>query len=337
MKECVKTVMNTIPIIFNQRQIKRLVIGANKVSDEIQTGSVVQGMKKIPLSVILLNRGGRYYRSSVFQNLSNFAFESIVSVELTTESYDIESLSLRFPHIQFLIPQEEVTIGDMINMGMAEVKSDFVLVIWNDVKITPTTITPRLLEWIISEKKMCIGATLFNNKMQTLPVQMVPSLEKRTMSIHPLPFVRDNVATMYANDFMGIYHREKFIQSGGFDYTIVNPYWQNLDFGFRCFLWGEEISLSTLFRLSYENENPQEDVTPNRSSLRFYLKNLAPLFKNDHAVLPKNKFISYLKRSRNGPFEAWKEFADARSWVETNKFRFVSDAKTIIEMWEAVL
>ena len=49
------------------------------------------------------------------------------------------------------------------------------------------------------------------------------------------------------------------MQLGGFDYTIQNPYWQNLDFGVRAHLWGEKIRIFTSFRIQYEGNPIAED------------------------------------------------------------------------------
>ncbi|MDR1748287.1 MAG: hypothetical protein LBR47_04435, partial [Spirochaetaceae bacterium] len=99
-------------------------------------------------------------------------------------------------------------------------------------------------------------------------------------------------------------------------------------------LWGEDILISSMLRMVYENEIPQEDITPDRSHLRFHLKNIAPQFKGDHCVLSLSKFPDYLRNSGSGPFDGWKEFSLAREWVALNKFRFVKDAKGLIELWE---
>ena len=106
--------MNTIPTIFNERKVAHTIVGGTiKKSDEVIP----------PFTVILLNRGGRYYRSAVFQNLENAGFNSVISIEMSNEPYDIENLSIRFPCVKFLVPLDQVTVGEMINteIGRAHV------------------------------------------------------------------------------------------------------------------------------------------------------------------------------------------------------------------------
>jgi GT2 family glycosyltransferase len=320
--------MNTIPIIFNERKVPHTIVGGTvKKSDEDQSF----------FTVILLNRGGRYYRSAVFQNLENAGFTSIISIEMSSEPYDIENLSIRFPHVKFLVPLEKVTIGEMINTGIAETTSPYVFVVWNDIRVSPSSIPARLVEKLKEEKILCVAASLTGSKLESLPVQMVPAINRKSFQVEPMPCFKDNSPTIYPFDFTGIYNREKVIQLGGFDYTITNPYWQNLDFGFRAHLWGEKITISGSFRLTYDGEGPSEDITSDSSYIRFYLKNLAPVFRKDTAFLPVSRFFSYATKSGSNVFDAWKYFCQVRKWIELNKFRFVQDAVQITEIWEPSL
>jgi len=320
--------MNTIPTIFNERKVPHTIVGGTvKKSDEDQS----------PFTVILLNRGGRYYRSTVFQNLENSGFTSIISIEMSTEPYDIENLSIRFPSVKFLVPLEKVTIGEMINTGIAETVSPYIFVVWNDIKISNLTIPPRLISRFSEDPVLCTVPTLTSQKMEALPIQMIPALSKRRFQVDPMPSYKDGTPTIYPFDFTGIYNREKFIQLGGFDYTISNPYWQNLDFGFRAHLWGEKILISSGFRLSYDGEVPSEDITTDSSYIRFYLKNLAPSFRKDQAVLPISRFFSWALRSGTNIFDAWTYFAMVRKWVAVNKYRFMQDAQGITGKWEPLI
>ncbi len=317
--------MNTIPTIFNERKVPHTIVGGTvKKSDE----------ETSPVTVILLNRGGRYYRSAVFQSLENAGFTSVISVEMSNEPYDIENLSTRFPSVKFLVPLEKVSIGEMINTGVAETNSPFVFVVWNDIRVSPSGISARVISRVVDEGNLCVAPVFQNQKLEALPVQMVPAVTKNSFQVEPMPCYRDGSPTIYPFDFTGFYSREKFIQLGGFDHTIANPYWQILDFGFRAHLWGEKILLASSFRLSYDGEIPREDITADSSYIRFYLKNLAPVFRRDEAYIPFSRFFSYARRSGVNVIDTWHYFRLARKWVRLNKFRFVRDAANITETWE---
>ena len=94
--------MNTIPTIFNERKIPYTVLGKSS------------GDFKAPVSVLVLNRGARYYLSSLFQNLIDLGFNSIVFVDSSKRGFEVEALSSQFPEVKFLLPLEKVTAGEMI-------------------------------------------------------------------------------------------------------------------------------------------------------------------------------------------------------------------------------
>ena len=320
--------MSITPTIFNEKKVPHTIIGGTtRKTDETAD----------ELTVILLNRGGRYYRSAVFQNLENAGFTSVISIELSSEPYDIESLSVRFPAVKFLVPLQAVTVGEMINTGMAETGSSRVFVVWNDMRVTASGTPRRLIEKIRDDDRLCTAPLLNSPRMESLPVQMVPALNGKHFQVEPMSCIRDGSPTIYPFDFTGIYNREKFIRLGGYDHTIRNPYWQNLDFGFRAHLWGELIELATSFRLSYEEDVPREDITTDISYMKFFLKNLAPVHRNDEAYLPLSRFFSYLHRSGAGLSNALADFRAVRAWVRTNRFRFTGSAPSLVRTWEPCL
>lgn len=317
--------MNSIPLIFNERKIAYTIVGGGlKQSDEEYS----------QVTVVLLNRGGRYYRSAVFQNLEKAGFSSVISVELSAEPYDVENLSVRFPSVKFLIPQESVSVGDMINIAMAETFSPKVFVVWNDIRVS--SISDRLVSKLPVEEAICVSPVLTSQRMEALPVQMVPALNRHSFQVEPMACYRDGCPTLYPFDFVGVYNRERFIKLGGYDHTLSNPYWQNLDFGFRSHLWGEKIIVSSSFRLGYDGEVPQEDISADASYTTFFLKNLMPVFRRDEAYIPISRFFSFCAKSPVGFFSSWALFRSARTWVRINRYRFIHDAETTVGQWEPV-
>lgn len=323
--------MNTIPLIFNERQIQRTVLGGkNSIDYEVPTEG------KIPCAVILLNRGGNHYRQQNIDNLLLSGFTEVISVESSSLSYSLEEFAHRYPQVKFIIPLETVSAGDMINIGIAEIKAENALVIWNDITITPNIISAALVENFKNTEKLCFAPFLQSSRLQSLPVQMIPNIEKKTFIVNPTAVLANDTNTLYPFDFIGIYNRQKFMQLGGYDYTITTPYWQNLDFSLRAWLWGEEITLSSQLKLTYEDITPLEDSTADFTQLRFFLKNCAPVFRADYAYIPKLRFFSFLKPYPGSPFEAYAQFNDARKWVQTNHFRFKTDIANLVGKWKKI-
>ncbi|MCK9168909.1 MAG: hypothetical protein M0P01_00680 [Treponema sp.] len=315
--------MNTIPLIFNERQINRTIIG----------GRVKQTEAVMDVSVILLNSNGSHFRLQTLETLSKCGFASVISIEPDSGNFNIEEISRRMPSVKFIIPLEKVTDGDMINIGMSEVDSSYVLVLRDSLYISAGVLQPRLADHLTAKGNYCIVPRLLDSAKNALPVQFSPSAQHGHLKIVQSSVVTDGMKTLYPFDYIGLYNRLKFIQLGGFDYTITSPYYQNLDLALRSWLWGEETTLSTRFLFSFIETVPIEDMTADLTYLHFYLKNLLPRVRFDHGMIPDASFLTFLVHSSCGFFESHRQFKDAQQWVDTNKFRFHTDIQHLIENW----
>jgi hypothetical protein len=299
------------------------------------------------LSAVLLNRGGRYPRRTLFQELEKVGFDYIISVEGPQERYDLEDLCNRFPSVRFLLLREDLSPGEQINLAVSELSSPFFFVLWNDLRIIHSGGAAKIAEWLfysreerrgepkLLNKRLCTVPHIQNAQFEPLPTLIAPVFFRRSR-IKTLFFAsqREGLATLYPFDGVGIYDRDRFVLLGGYDNTLKSPHWQFMDFGFRAYLWGEEIRSTQLVRLSYNGEIPSEDSTAEESYRRFYLKNLAPVFRGDMAQLPWRRFPGYLFRAGGDPFLAAADFAEGRRWVKTNCYRFRGDARSVTERWD---
>jgi len=305
-------------------------------------------MASTGLSAVILNRGGRYPRYSFFEELERLGFDYVISVESSAAHYDLESLTSGFPFVRFILPQGRLSRGEEINLAASELSCPLFFVLWNDLRFLRSGGAERMAERLLAGdreeksnyKRLCTTPLIQDARSDTMPTVIVPAFvsEKKTEKvIRTIPFIprREGQLTLYPFDGIGIYDRERFIRLSGFDPYIKNFYWQLMDFGFRSSLWGEEIASTALIKLSYEGLVPEEDSTVGEDFLRFFLKNLAPVFKGDYAHIPLRRFPGYLKR-RGGLFTAWDEFSLARAWVKTNRFRFSSDAGIMTELFASI-
>lgn len=315
--------MNSIPLIFNEREINRTVLGGKRNSTQA----------KMDVSVILLNSGGSVLRIQNLENLQNCGFEKIISMEPNNENYNFEDFINKFPTAKFIVPQEEVSDGDLINIGMAETDSKYVLVLRDSVQVSSFILTSNNAQKLIDKDCFCYVPRMSIDDNKSLSTNFMPSVHKGVFKVDSTSLITDMLSTLYPLDFIGMYNRQKFIQLGGFDYTIKSPYWQNLDLAFRAWLWGEEIKITTGFQISYLSDAPVEDTTSNLSQFRFYLKNLAPVFKLDHGEIPSTAILRTLRRSPCGFIETLKQFDDAKEWVLKNQYRFKTDAAGLISNW----
>ncbi|MCR5436842.1 MAG: hypothetical protein K6E97_07245 [Treponema sp.] len=315
--------MNTIPITFDEHQIKRAIIG----------GSSVKKDKLLNISVILLNSSGSHFKLNVFENLIGCNFDSIISIENDSKNYSIDDIARKFPQIKFIVPLEEATEGEMINLAMSEITSDYALVIKDSLYIPSGFILSNLAQRLTEEGIYCVVPRLSDKNKNGIASLYTPGAEKSHFIIDSSSIVKDGLRTVYPFDGIALYNRKKFIQLGGFDYTIRTSYWQNLDLAIRSWLWGEETKLTTMLQFSYVDEIPMEDTTFNQDYLRYYLKNELPKFKIDKAYISRSSFLRFFSKSSCGILEARRHFRFAKNWVEKNKYNFKKDLQTFISRW----
>ena len=315
--------MNTIPLTFDEHQIDRTIIGGCQNHDE----------KALNISVILLNSKGSHFKIQLFNNLTQCNFKSIISVENDGTNYNIEDVSKKFPEVKFIIPLEKTNDGELINLAMSEVDSDYVLVLKDSLNIPAGIILPNLAEKLTESGIFCVVPRLFDEKKSSIPCSFSPRAEGTHFVVDSSTAVVDGMKTLYPFDYIALYNRKKFIQLGGFDWTINSPHWQILDLGIRSWLWGEETKLTSLLQFSYIEEPPIQDKTPNIDYLRYYLKNELPKMKMEQGNIKKSSFFLFKRNSSCGLLEARRQFKAAREWVEKNKYRFKMDLKTFIEEW----
>ncbi|MDR2136284.1 MAG: hypothetical protein LBO76_06690 [Treponema sp.] len=330
--------MNTIPSTFEAAIPAYTAVGGK------------DRLASTGLSAVLLNRGGSCFRRGLFQELEKTGFDYVISLESAPERYDLEELSGRFPFVRFILIPKGLSPGEQINLGARELSSPLFFVLWNDIKIITGGGAERMAERLFLSReelekeeepasrfrRLCTVPWILNSRFETHPTLIAPAVYRRNVRTLAFAPRREGLPSLYPFDGVGIYDRERFIRVGGFDPRILNPYWQFMDFGFRSFLWGEEIRVTQHVKLLCEGPVPVTDSTVDEGYRRFYLKNIAPLFHAGHARLPWRRFPAYLSSSGWDIFGAWEEFSDARRWVRDNCFRWKCDAATLNDRWENV-
>ena len=330
--------MNTIPTTFNEKITRYTAVGGK------------ERIASTGISAVILNCPG-LPRRSLLQEIEKTGFDNVISVESPAPHYDIEELSGRFPFVRFILPEKEINLGEQINLAACEVESPLFFVLRSDMKIVAGGTARRMAERLfvnqeeadmsagtpnheIGFTRLCTVPVIMNSNYEVLPSLSAPMTHRKKMKTVLMEPVTDGDLSLYPFDGIGIYDRQRFIQIGGYDITINKTHWQLMDFGFRVFLWGEEIALNSHYKVSYESELPSEDFTPEDSYRRFYLRNIAPVFRRDYAYLPFYKFLSFLYKSEDDFFSAWEEFRQSRKWVRKNKYRWKSDARGVTGKWD---
>lgn len=327
--------MSTTVSIFKKRKVPYTVIGGSKV-DRIRKSQA-------PLALLLLNRGSRFYRHEKLRELQEAGIGEILCVEGPRISYDIEPLSREFPEIRFLLLQEEASPGEKINVGIEECRTRLTFALWSDMDfpIPPegegdldTGQWQSFLQEIEDKEILCTVPQLRSSADQVVPSIQVPALIKGKLKVMPWKPIQEGMRSLFPFDYCGIYHRSRFLLSGGYDTWMDNPYWQKLDFGLRSFLWGEQILCRRDVVVRYSGETVSEDSSADISYKLFFLKNMTVHFNGEMGVLPASKRFAYCLASDSRWIDARNEFREVQTWVHQNRYRFKSDVQSLVNHWE---
>jgi hypothetical protein len=321
--------MNSILTTLDAISVPYTIIGAPKPEG---------GREGPALSVVLLNRGSRLYRGEALDELERVGLGAVLSIESRPDSLDL--LTDRHPGARFLILSRPASPGLQIDLGMRESPGRFVFVLWSDMALSAQGLSSRFFERLDERDMLCQAPALFAKGGEQLPSAISPAFSRSPASsraglkVLGLVPAKDGAKSLFPYDYAGIYSREKFVLSGGFDPILSNPYWQKLDFGFRAWLWGEEIRVAQALKVSYAEEPAAEDESADECYKWFWLKNLAPSFHGDSGAVSASRFWSYLRSRRGGALSALGEFRAAREWVRTNRYRFRTDATSLVDLWD---
>jgi hypothetical protein len=287
------------------------------------------------VALVVLGRDNWLFRPSALEEFYALGFSEVVCVETVPLRYDAAPLLERLPGVRILVTNQPCTPGQGINLAAAELHSPKFLVLWDDQRLPEAGLHTKVQKHWAEFAGLLLVPELRDAAGREIPGVMVPTLDGSHLKILALPAEEEGVGTLFGQDYTGLYDREAFLRTGGFDADIGESYWQKLDWGFRCHLWGEDLLASRVFRVELRSPWPTEDQSARAGSLRFYLKNLAIRFAGDHAVLPWNRLFRYWRRSGSTLWACLAEFRQIRRWVAESRYRFRADARLLVERWGA--
>jgi hypothetical protein len=180
--------MNTIPLTLDDRKPTYNVLGG---------GRVKPAGEAFPVSVLLLNRGPRLYRIKLLEELADIGFDSIVSLETLSVSPELEGLSARFPQLRVIVFQEELNIGEQLNVGMRESGAPYVFVLWNDMRLATSALSSRFFDRVVELDAACLLPTLSGADGSLVPSIMNPAAAGQNLRVVPLQPAKDGEKSLF--------------------------------------------------------------------------------------------------------------------------------------------
>lgn len=246
--------------------------------------------------------------------------------------YEIEQLAARLPTSRFVLLSREANVGEQINIGVHEARCAQVLCLWSDMR--PPAVSLRTADRIRELDAACVVPLIKNERNETVPSVHAPAFYRSLFRTIPTLPGAEGELSLYPYANTAVFDVDRFGRLGGFDPVIRNPYWQQLDFGVRAYLWGEAIRVLPSLRVQATRALPAEDTTPDAGYARFHLKNLSVRFVRDSGRLPRRQLLPFVARSGLGIAMSVREFREARRWVDEHRYRYAQDARRLTELWE---
>lgn len=255
--------------------------------------------KEKNISLILLNRGARIDKAALLNRRFFHHFDSVISVEPQGSSPEIYDLMKDSDHFRFLIPQNELTTGEQIDLAASLLNDEWFCVLWNDQILDKEMTLP---DSPLKEEDPILYVPFLKDmrEQSPIPTMMVPTVQKKKLRVKAFGNAQSGGRTFYPYDFTGCYHRESFFAVGGFDNSFANPFWQLIDFGARLLMFGKTVRLHPYFLVHYDTEIEPHRECFDDDYLLFVLKNQLVKKKKDRFIIPKFSFVSYFFRFSGG-------------------------------------
>jgi len=299
-------------------------------------GQSIDKKKSDSISVIILNRGNRVFQEELYSFLQDFSIvNEIISIEKPSTHIDIEILVKNYTKLRFILTDNDNT-GAKVNISMKEVRNDFVLVIWSDMLIENPFWIPTIIKELKEKNALCFTPYLYDNTHKVIPSILSPALDKkREICYFYFLAEQDYQNNLSIFDYTGFYQKQKFFYLDGFDINIENPFLQKLDFGYRAYMWGEEIYYSKKLRIQYRNNYPVEYMSGknNKDYYVFFLKNYLPLFQKDHITIPLFRNLALLRKENIKLRVIFPLYLEIKEWLLSYQYRFKKDIKGVVELW----
>ena len=231
----------------------------------------------------------------------------------------------RFPDANFIVFKQSATTGEYINAFADECYASYFLVVRTDSVLIAFDGEKLMAHMAAHNHPALITPVMISSSGDILPTLRAPYIKGRT--VEPLSFIptieedaeEDN---LYPVMEIGLYDRALFQRLRGFDEMIAGEYFQSMDFGVRCFLFGYRIFTCRSLALQFpERISIIEDRSLCDGVNRFYTKALSI-----RHIAGKNVV------------EKWKPFVDKEVLQdEVRKRQMIlqkTDFMSLIEKWK---
>jgi hypothetical protein len=230
------------------------------------------------LAIGILDTGSR---EQLQETLDWYTREMNCCLHVVTQEdrIDVAEMQGKYPDVTFLVFASPTFSGERINAIANECHTNYFLIVRSDLLLVRFDGTSLFSLMAKSDHPAAIAAVIANKNREVVPCVRAPNLEGRQIVPRSgFPSMEEGAVadTLYPVMCLGLYDRALFQRLRGYDEQIHSEYWQALDWGIRCHLYGYSIRIAPTLMVQFpERESVIEDRTEAEGSLRCYTKALS--------------------------------------------------------------
>ena len=246
-------------------------------------------------------------------------FNYCLHVVSQSERFPVDEMQARYPDVTFIVFPKAPSLAERVNALADVCMTTYFLTMRSDTNLMNFDWKPIEAKMKAEDHPAMISPWIFNKSNEEIPTLRAPHM--RGKEVEPLSFMPSAKCHENLYPFLGIglYDRALFQRLRGYDEEISGAYWQTLDFGVRCWLYGYPVyTMSDIAVLFYSKQFLIEDRSEQQGFERFYSKALSV-----HQIKGRN-FI------RKGPKMIGKVINEE---VKPRIGLYKTDFQTLCETW----
>lgn len=202
-------------------------------------------------------------------------FNYSIHVITRADRFPSEVIHNKYSDVTFIIFDKSPSLAERANSLANTCMTTYFLLVRSDTDLVDLNWNGLSSIFKEDNHPVCISPIVFNKDKELVPTVRAPHFKDQ--EIDPMSFMpsRGKDSTLYPFLGVGIYDRALFQRLRGYDELLNGAFWQAMDFGTRCWLYGYPLYSSNDLVFIFPNKQfLVEDRSETKNAERFYTKAL---------------------------------------------------------------
>ncbi|MDI6792907.1 MAG: glycosyltransferase family 2 protein [bacterium] len=196
----------------------------------------------LDISIVITNRNGKDLLEECLPQVCLAASNSgcryeIILVDDNSEDAGIRFVRENFPQIQVISLGRRIGFGEATNVGVRKSKAPILILLNNDVKPAPDSFA-YLLDHFQDQDVFAVATRIYRFDGTYLTGNHGGLFKYGHLTVINKPEEEDQNPPLFVCGGAGAYHREKFLELGGFDPLYEPFYYEDVDICYRAWKRG---------------------------------------------------------------------------------------------------